>query len=70
MVDPVAYDYVTLRREYRFGVELQAPDVGRAVAQGHDLPLVAEGRYLQLVGQTLTADDPRVVTSCLDGAGQ
>ena len=58
MVDPVAYDYVALRREYRFGVKLQATDVGRAVVQGHDLPLVAEGCYLQLVGQAVTADDP------------
>ena len=70
MVQPVLQDSGALRREDGLRVELYAAHVVRAVAKGHDVAVVADGRDLQTVGQTAPADHPRVVAPSFKGFGQ
>ena len=61
--DPVRKDRLALRREDRFGVELDAPQVAGFVAQAHDQAAAVGGRDFQTVGKPLGRNHPRMVAS-------
>lgn len=67
---PISNHGCPFGREHALGMELYAVDVVLLVLQGHDLPLVALGGYLQALGETLFGHHPRVVASHGDALGQ
>ena len=69
-LQPVLNHGAAFGGEYAFGVELYAVDVHGAMAEGHDLTFVADGGYLQALGELLAADYPRVVAAHGDALGE
>ena len=63
MIQPIGNDACAVRGEHALGVELHSAQVQRPVAQGHHLPLGADGGALQAAGERPGVHHPGVVAA-------